>query len=255
MANEKSTTKVELTKEGRVATICFTPETGVNIFSSRVIGNLGVLVQRVAEDHRVRYVVFRGHGKVFLAGADIAEMANFTEDRGRSFAASGHNVFNAIGALPQITFAAINGHALGGGCELALACDFRLMVATAKIGLPETTLGLIPGWGGTQRLSKIVGDPQARRMVFSGAPISAEEAQRVRLVDEVVPTAEELDAALQRWFKLMEPGSPHAITRAKRAMLQRDEITEFSKCFSCSDAKEGITAFLEKRKAPWVTGE
>ncbi len=255
MANEKSTTKVELFKDGPVATIKFTPETGVNIFSSRVIGSLGVLVQRVAEDHRVRFVVFRGDGKVFLAGADIAEMANFTEDRGRAFATNGHNVFNAISALPQITFAAINGHALGGGCELSLACDFRIMVATAKIGLPEATLGLIPGWGGTQRLPKIVGDPQARRMIFSGAAINAEEAQRVRLVDEVVPTAEDLDPALKRWFKMLEPGSPHAITRAKRALLQRDEIQEFSKCFSCSDAKEGITAFLEKRKAPWVTGE
>jgi enoyl-CoA hydratase len=255
MASEKSTTKVELTKQDVVATISFTPETGVNIFSSRVIGNLGVLVQRVAEDHRVRYLVFRGHGKVFLAGADIAEMASFTEDRGRAFSANGHNVFNAIAALPQITFAAINGHALGGGCELSLACDFRIMVATAKIGLPETTLGLIPGWGGTQRLPKIVGDPQARRMIFSGTPIAAEEALRVRLVDEVVPTADDLDAALQRWFKAMEPGSPGAIARAKRALLQRDEIQEFSKSFSCSDAKEGITAFLEKRKAPWVTGE
>ncbi len=254
MANEKSTTKVELFKTDSVATIKFTPETGVNIFSSRVIGNLGGLVKRVAEDARVRFVVFRGDGKVFLAGADIGEMSSFTEDQGRAFATNGHNVFNAISALPQVTFAAINGHALGGGCELALACDFRIMVTGAKIGLPETTLGLIPGWGGTQRLPKVVGDTQARRLIFSGAPIAAEEALRIGLVDEVVASPEELDPAVQRWCKLLEPGSPHAITRAKRAMLQRDEIGEFSKCFSCSDAKDGITAFLQKRKAPWLTG-
>ena len=140
MSNEKSTTKVELTKEGQVATIRFTPESGVNIFSSRVIGNLGRVVERVAEDAHVRFVVFRGHGKVFLAGADIAEMQLFSEDQGRAFATNGHNVFNAISTLPQVTFAAINGHALGGGCELSLSCDFRLMVAKGKIGLPEASV-------------------------------------------------------------------------------------------------------------------
>ena len=251
MGNEKSTTKVELTKEGHVATIRFTPESGVNIFSSRVIGNLGQIVERIAEDSRVRFVVFRGHGNVFLAGADIAEMALFTEDQGRAFATNGHNVFNAISALPQVTFAAINGHALGGGCELSLACDFRIMVASAKIGLPETTLGLIPGWGGTDRLPKVVGDPHARRMIFSGEPITGEQAAKIGLAEELVDSPEDLDAALERWFKLLDRASPHAVTRAKRALLHKDEIGEFAKCFVCSDAKEGITAFLQKQKAPW----
>jgi len=251
-SSEKSTTKVTLSKEGVVATIRFVPETGVNIFSSRVVGELGTLVKRVAEDPHLRFLVFRGDGKVFLAGADIAEMAYFTEDQGRAFATNGHNVFNAIAALPQVTFAAINGHAMGGGCELALACDFRIMVAGAKIGQPETRLGLIPGWGGTQRLPRIVGDGWARRLIFSGESITAEQALAIGLVNEVVPSPEELESALRRWFKLVSPGSPHAIARAKRAFLQRDEIGEFGKCFSCSDAKEGITAFLEKRQPPWA---
>ena len=250
--NAKSTTKVALTQDGQVATIKFTPETGVNIFSSRVIGELGRIIQRVAEDARVRYVVFRGHDKVFLAGADISEMSTFNEDHGRSFATNGHNVFNAVAALPQVTFAAINGHAMGGGCELSLACDFRLIVSKAKIGQPETRLGLIPGWGGTQRLPKIVGIAHARRLIFSGEAISADEALKIGLVDEVVPSPQELDTALQRWFKLLQPGSPHAITRAKRAFFQRDEIEEFGKCFSCADAKEGMSAFIEKRAAPWM---
>ena len=252
MANEKSQTDVSLSKEDGVATIRFVPAAGVNIFSSRVIGTLGTLIERVGSDPHVRFVVFRGDGRVFLAGADISEMQNFTEDQGRAFATNGHNVFNAIEALPQVTIAAINGHALGGGCELSMACDFRLMVKDAKIGQPETRLGLIPGWGGTQRITKYVGLGWARRLLFSGEAITAEEACRIGLVDEVVPSTEELNAALQRWFKLLATGSPAAITRVKRALLKRDEIEEFGKCFSCSDAKEGMAAFHEKRKAGWM---
>lgn len=254
MPAEKSTTRVELIKDGLVGTIRFTPETGVNIFSSRVIRELGTLVQKAAEDVNLRYVVFRGDGKVFLAGADISEMSQFSEEDGRAFATTGHNVFNAIAAMPQVTFAAINGHALGGGCELALACDFRIMVAGAKIGLPECTLGLIPGWGGTQRLPRIVGEAVARRLIFSGQPVTAEEALKIGLLDEVVPTAADLDTALAKWFKYVEPGSPHAIQRAKRALLHRDEISEFARCFTSPEAKEGIAAFLEKRKPAWVKG-
>ncbi|MCK4340447.1 MAG: enoyl-CoA hydratase/isomerase family protein [Phycisphaerae bacterium] len=253
MAHEKSQTDVRLSKEGEVATVQFIPGAGVNIFSSRVIGNLGTVVEKIAADPRIRFVVFRGDGKVFLAGADISEMQSFNEDHGRAFATNGHNVFNAIEALPQITFAALNGHALGGGCELAMSCDFRLIVSKAKIGQPETRLGLIPGWGGTQRLTRYVGLGQARRLLFSGDSISAEEALRLGLVDEVVPSAEELDAALHKWFKMLTPGSPAAITCVKRAMLRKDEIAEFGKCFSCSDVREGAAAFLEKRTPSWAT--
>ncbi len=252
MANEKSQTEVTLTRRGDVATIRFVPVAGVNIFSSRVVGALGTVVERVAADPHLRFVVFRGDGRVFLAGADIAEMQRFNEDQGRAFAAHGHHVFNAIEALPQVTIAALNGHAMGGGCELAMACDFRVMVRDGRIGQPETKLGLIPGWGGTLRLPKLVGLGWARRLLFSGEAITAEEAQRIGLVDEVVPSLEELDAALERWFRMLAPGSPAAITRVKRALLTRNEIEEFGKCFSCSDAREGIAAFHEKRRAPWA---
>jgi enoyl-CoA hydratase/carnithine racemase len=252
MANEKSQTEVQLVKDGPVATVKFVAATGVNIFSSRVIGNLGTVVAQLAADPRLRFVVFRGEGRVFLAGADISEMSTFTEDQGRAFAKNGHNVFNAIEALPQITFAAMNGAALGGGCELAVSCDFRLLVKDAKIGSPETRLGLIPGWGGTQRVPKYVGLGVARRLLFSGEAITAEEAYRIGLVDEVVPTAADLDAVLQKWFKLLAPGSPAAIARVKRAMHSRDEIGEFGTCFSTSDAREGTRAFLEKRQPGWA---
>jgi len=124
-----------------------------------------------------------------------------------------------------------------------MSCDFRLMVKDGKIGQPETRLGLIPGWGGTQRMSKYVGLGWARRLLFSGETISAEEAHRIGLVDEVVPSPEELDAALQRWFKLLAPGSPAAITRIKHALLHHDEIAEFGKCFSASDARRARRRF------------
>jgi enoyl-CoA hydratase len=255
MADEKSQTEVRISKEGAVATIRFVPATGVNIFSSRVIGSLGTVVEKVAIDPHVRFVVFRGDGRVFLAGADISEMQHFTEDQGRAFAANGHDVFDRIEKLPQITMAAMNGHAMGGGCELAMACDFRLLAKDGRIGQPETRLGLIPGWGGTQRLTRYVGLGHARRLLFSGEAIAADEALRIGLVDEVVPKAEDLDAALQRWFKLLAPGSPAAITRVKRALLQLDEIEEFGKCFSADDAREGTAAFIAKRKPSWATWE
>jgi enoyl-CoA hydratase len=252
MANEKSQTEIVLTKEGAVATVRFVPASGVNIFSSRVIGDLGIVVEKLATDTRVRFVVFRGDGKVFLAGADISEMSAFTEDQGRAFARHGHNVFNAIEALPQITIAAMNGHALGGGCELAVSCDFRLLVKDGRIGSPETRLGLIPGWGGTLRLPRYVGLGVARRLLFSGEAISAEEAHRIGLVDEVVPSAAEIDAVLQRWFKQLAPGSPAAIARCKQSLRLKDEIEEFAKCFSCSDSKEGTSAFLAKKPPSWA---
>lgn len=252
MSGAKSQTEVKFAKEGLVATITFSSPNGINILSSRVVSDLGVAVEKAAGDPHLRFVVLRSDGKVFLAGADISEMGGFDEERGRVFAKNGHHVFDALESLPQVTFAAINGAALGGGGEVSLACDFRLMVAGAKIGQPETKLGLIPGWGGTLRLPRVVGLAHARKLIYSGEPITAEEAHRIGLVDEVVPTPADLDAALQRWFKLLIPASPAAIVRVKHALQRKDEIEEFAKCFSCSDAREGLTAFQEKRPASWV---
>jgi len=255
MAGEKSQTDVRLAIEGTVARVTFVSPNGVNIFSSRVITNLGNVVEQIAGNSALRFVVFRGEGRVFLAGADIAEMSQFDADQGRAFANTGHRVFDAIEALPQVTFAAIHGAALGGGCELAIACDFRLITRDAKIGSPETRLGLIPGWGGTQRLPRYLGLGVARRLMYSGEAISAEEAHRIGLVDEVVENAAELDAALGRWFKQLAPGSPAAIARVKRAVLTGDEVNAFASCFAVPDAKIGTTAFLEKRPPSWARWE
>jgi enoyl-CoA hydratase len=252
MASEKSQTQVQLTKTGDVANIQFTTAGGVNIFSTRVVNALGELVQQVAKDSAIRFVVLRGQDKIFLAGADISEMSGFDEDAARTFATNGHRVFDAIEALPQVTVAAINGHALGGGLELALTCDFRIMVATAKIGPPETRLGLIPGWGGTLRLPRVVGLPWARRLIFSGDSITGEQAHEIGLADKTVPSAELLDAAVMDWLKMLAPGSPAAIANAKRSLQTGDEIAAFARCFTGPQAKEGTTAFLGKKAPSWA---
>lgn len=249
---DRPLTQVELAHDGPVATFTLSTPTGVNILSSPVLGALGQHVQRLAEDASVRFVVFRGAGKTFAAGADIAQMSHFDEDDGLSYSKNGHHVFDAIAALPQVTFAAINGHALGGGCELALACDFRIAAASAKLGQPESRLGLVPGWGGTLRLPQLIGPAAAKRLMFSGEQISADEALQLGLVDEVVPSADALGPALACWFERMKAGSPAAIRRIKHAVLHHDETKQFAFCFSCSDAKEGMAAFLEKRPASWT---
>jgi enoyl-CoA hydratase len=248
----KATTHIEMTKDGSVATVRFVSEKGPAIFSSSVLGELTTVVAQLAEDVDTRFVVFRSSGKVFVAGANIKEMAQNDEDQGYALSQHGQHVFNAVENLPQITFAAMNGHTLGGGCELALACSFRLMVAGATIGQPEVRLGLIPGWGGTKRLPMIVPLGWALRMLYSGEAITAEQAEKIGLVDEVVPTAADMDAALQRWFEMLKPGAPRAIIRIKRAVLNDDESHQFGTCFSCSDAKEGMQAFIEKRPPAWM---
>lgn len=252
MGMEKSPTRTELTTQGPVAIVTFSNSSGPSVLSSHVLGDLTNITRQLAANSDLRLVVFRGSGKIFLAGADIAEMARFTEDQGQALSRHGHAVFQAIEDLPQVTIAALNGHTLGGGCELALACDFRILTASARIGQPESRLGLIPGWGGTQRLPRVVGQAEARKLLFSGAGIDAREALRIHLVDEVVESTEALDAAVERWFHLIKPGSPAAIRRIKHALRYHDETNQFGLCFSCSDAQEGMSAFLEKRSPAWT---
>ncbi len=249
---EAGHTRVELERDGQVAVVRFTTPSGINVICSELIGELGNAVEKLATCPDVRFVVFRGSGRTFLAGADIREMSRMDEDDARAFSRHGHHVFDAIEALPQVSIAAINGHAMGGGCELAMACDFRIMVAGAKIGQPEVKLGLIPGWGGTRRLPRLVGWARARRLMFTGEAIDAEAAERIGLVDQLVPDEAALDAALREWFARLATASPAAIKRLKRALATGDEVEQFSRCFGCSDAREGMQAFLEKRAPAWT---
>ncbi len=247
-------THVSLSKAGAAATILFKADNGVCVFSSRVLSALQPLIADLAADRAVRFVAFRAEGKVFVAGADISEMSSFGEQHGADFGKLGHATFDAIAALPQVTAALINGHALGGGCELALACDLRIAVASAKLGQPECKLGLIPGWGGTQRLPRLIGLAKARRLLFTGEQVVAEAALALGLIDEVAPDAAGLDAAWQRWQETLAGSSPAALARIKRALCTGDEIREFSACFGDADSKEGIAAFLGKRAPVWPRG-
>lgn len=252
-AADTAATRIEFEQKGRVATVRFVTDKGPPLLSSPVLGELGAIARRLAQDSRVRFVVFRGSGDVFNAGADVGPILQLSEDQGYSLAKAGESVFNAIENLPQITFAAINGHAMGGGLELALACSFRIAVADATLGLPEVKLGLSPGWGATKRLPMIVPLSWALRMLYSGEPVTAEQAEKIGLVDEVTPTVDDLDAALERWFEMFKHGAPQAIIRVKRAILHDDECRQFGMSFTCADAKEGMRAFLEKRAPSWAS--
>lgn len=210
-----------------------------------------------AADPAVRALVIVGAGdRAFCAGADIRHMQGLDAEGGRRWGRLGHDVFQHLEALPIPTIAAINGVAAGGGCELALACDFRFLVAGAQMGQPEIKLGLIPGWGGTQRLPRLVGMARASELVLTGRTVDAPEAAAMGLVNEVVEgdvLARALAFAAQ--FAALPPLS---VRYAKRAMqVGRDlplteassvEVDAFSRCFETDDKTEGLAAFLEKRR-------
>ncbi len=220
--------------------------------SSQALEGLATAVEAVGCASSVRVTVLRAEGKVFIAGADIKEMAGFDADTAYSFSQRGNQVMDALASLPSITVAALHGAALGGGCEIALACDFRIATEAVKIGLPETSLGLIPGWGGTKRSVALLGQTWGRRLVWSAALLSAQEAARIGLVDEVVADDEQLNQALEALRQRFVRGGPLAIAAAKRALLTADEPAAFRDCFSGDESSEGMNAFVEKRKPRWM---
>lgn len=245
-------TQVRLETTGHRSTVTFFTEAGLNVMSSAVLDSLSAAVNRLAGNADVWSVVFRAEGKAFLAGADIKQMSGFDASSALEFSKKGNAVMDRIAGLDAITVAAIQGPALGGGCELALACDFRIAVKDARIGVPETTLGLIPGWGGTKRLPQIVGPALARRLIFSGVALEAEVAAKVGLVNIVVDGAAQLDAAVDAWLKEFAGGGPRAIGLAKRATRTGEESAAFADCFTAAESREGMTAFIEKRSPGWT---
>lgn len=249
-----SKTEVALHVDGPHAVITFATEEGLNVLNSEVLQSFHAVVAKVGSDLKIRTTVIRGTGKVFLAGADIKEMAKFTPEQARNYAQLGQGVFADLAALHCITVAAINGPALGGGLELTLACDFRFAVKSAKLGCPEVTLGLIPGWGGIGRLTKLIGLSRAKRLYLSGNPMSAEETLGWGLVDEVVNSTEDLDHRVTAFCKSLRRASPSAVALAKRAVREMDELSPFAECFETVDAQEGMAAFVEKRPARWMEG-
>jgi enoyl-CoA hydratase len=231
----------------------------VNALNAQTIDEIRQAFDAVREDESVRAVIVTGGGeKAFVAGADIAELAKMTPISGKEVSAKGQEVFSAIERFPKPVIAAINGFALGGGCELALACHIRIASEKALIGLPEVTLGIIPGYGGTQRLPRLVGKGKAFELVCTGDPLSAADAERIGLVNKVVP-ADQLLAAAEEMARKIASRSPVAVRAAIEAVNsgtdmslddgQLLESTLFGLLCATEDMKEGMAAFLEKRPA------
>lgn len=245
--------------ENNIAVVTVNRPAKLNALNIETIQDLNKSIKNLGKNKEVKVIIITGSGeKAFVAGADISEFADFTVDEGTGLASDGHiQLFDMIENLKTPVIAAVNGFALGGGLELAMACHFRIASDNAKMGLPEVSLGVIPGYGGTQRLPQLVGKGRAMEMIMTAAMIDAETAKNYGLVNHVVPQAELLEFAKGIAQKIMK-NSPYAIGRAIKSINAnyKDgkngfeiEIKNFGKCFGTDDFKEGTTAFLEKRKA------
>lgn len=248
---------VSLERDGAVAVLTFQRPEKLNALDPAMIDALDARLEELS-DGDVRCAILTGAGKAFVAGADIAAMASLSPVEAKRFADRGQDVAARLERLPFPVIAAVNGFALGGGCELALACDFIWASDKARFGQPEVNLGVIPGFGGTQRLARRVGIGRARELVFSGAMIGAEPAKAMGLVNEVVPVAELLDRVKEVARTIAAKG-PLAVAAAKRVMLRGEgeslgaacelEAQAFAGLFGSEDQREGMKAFLEKRAA------
>lgn len=248
-----SQTNVVLNLEPPLARVFLSTDNGVNVLSAGTMERLCEVAAELNTRRDVRVVIIAGLGKVFAAGADIKAMADYEPPQADTYARLGKDALDQIEGLSKVTIACINGPALGGGLELALACDLRIAVRTAKLGLPEVTIGVIPGWAGTQRLPKLIGPSRARRMILSGEPVKAEDGLQFGLVDEVVNSAEDLAGRAEAIAGSFFAAGPNAVALAKRALQDGDDVGAFAECFGDdADGREGIGAFLEKRKARWM---
>jgi len=250
--------------KGPIGIVAIDRPSKLNALNKEVIAALAACIQELQADPSIRVIILTGSGdKAFVAGADIAAFSEFNSVQGTALAAEGQTqLFNLIEQGPTPVIAAINGYALGGGLELAMACHMRLAAETAKMGLPEVSLGLIPGYGGTQRLPQLIGKGRANELIFSAQMIGAEKALNYGLVNQVVPLDQLMEAS-ESLAKKIAQQSPTAITAAIRAVNAgydpaqngyATEINAFGSLFGSPDFTEGTSAFLEKRKANF-TGE
>lgn len=247
-----------LTVEGHVATLTINRPKALNALSTQVLTEMKEALTEIENNADVYALIITGAGdKAFVAGADIAEMKDKTVEEAAVYGTFGNDVFRMIETLHCPVIAAINGFALGGGCELAMSCDMRIAAENAVFGQPEVGLGITPGFGGTQRLARLVGAGVAKEMIFTARNIKAERAYQIGLVNSVVP-AEELMAAAAKMANGIAKNAPIAVAYAKKAIndgLQLDidggikeEVKEFSACFASEDQTYGMTCFLEKVK-------
>ena len=230
----------------------------LNALNTEVLTELDDVFRAIDKDDEVRVAIVTGEGRSFIAGADIAQMSELNGTEGRDMTIQGQKVMELIESINKPVIAAVNGFALGGGNELAMACDIRIASEKAKFGQPEVNLGIIPGYGGTQRLPRLVGKGMAKKLIYSAEMIDAQEAYRIGLVDEVVP-AEELMEAAEKLAKTIMSKAPIAIKMAKVAInngINTDltigvqfEAESYTSTFVSEDRVEGMKAFVEKRPA------
>ena len=249
---------VLIAKEGHVATITINRPKALNALSTAVLTDLNAALDEVAADQDVYALIITGAGeKSFVAGADIAEMKDKSVEEAAEYGKFGNAVFRKIETFRCPVIAAVNGFALGGGCELAMSCDIRVASENAVFGQPEVGLGITPGFGGTQRLARLVGAGIAKEMIYTARNIKADRAAQIGLVNKVV-AAEELSATVMMMAQGIAKNAPIAVAYAKKAInngLQTDidsgiaiEVEEFSNCFATEDQTYGMTCFLEKVK-------
>ena len=248
---------VKYEPKGNIAYLIIDREKALNALNSQVLADLDAALDAV-DLNEIRCLIVRGAGeKSFVAGADIAQMKELSKEEAEAFGKQGNDVMRKLEAFPIPTIAAVGGYALGGGCELAMSCDFRICSDTAVFGQPETGLGITPGFGGTQRLARLVGPGMAKQMIYTARNIKADEAYRIGLVNAVYPLSD-LYAAAEKLASQIAANAPIAVRASKQAIndgLQVDidhavvvEEKNFGSCFDTADQQEGMGAFLEKRK-------
>jgi len=247
---------IDVEREDAVAVVTIDRQDALNALDVATLTELRDRLRELAADDEVRVVILTGAGeKAFVAGADIKYMSGLDVDEAKAWGALGHEAGRLLETMPAPTIAAVNGFALGGGCELALACDIRYAATNAKLGQPEVNLGIIPGWGGTQRLARVCGLGVAKELIFTGRVVDAEEALRIGLVnavhDPVLEKARETAALLASKspiaLRLMKELANRALGGDHAANLEAEGDT-FGELFSSEDAREGLTAFVEKRE-------
>lgn len=244
-------------KEGKIGILKVNNPKALNALNSEILKELNSAIDIIQADDEIYVLIITGEGKAFVAGADITEMKDLNSIEGRNFGKLGSDILRKIELMDKPVIAAVNGFALGGGCELAMCCDIILAGENAKFGLPEVTLGISPGFGGTQRLPKLVGIAKAKELIYTGNIIKSDEAEKIGLANRVYPQEELMDEALKMANKIAS-ASQTAIKYSKRAIdISVDtnidigtsfENDAFGLCFSTEDQKEGMTAFIEKRK-------
>ncbi len=249
---------ITVTTEDGITTITINRPDKMNALNIQLLSEIDKAFDEVYDNDEVRGVIITGSGaKAFAAGADIAEFSNFTSEKAKEMSANGHRIFNKIESCSKPVIAAVNGFALGGGCELAMSCHMRLASENAKFGQPEVTLGVIPGYGGTQRLLRYVGMAKGIELLLTADMINAEEALRFGLVNHITTLEELIPKCKQILQKIMSksPLVVDQIIACANSYYNKNEdgfeleIDEFGNCFDTDDFKEGTNAFLEKRKA------